>query len=858
MKLIRLLALLLLLPAGLPAQDKPAPANDPDVETVADRAPKTRTGGSCLVRNATILTVGPAGTIANGSILVKNGKIAAVGKDLAAEPGMAVIDAAGGHVMPGIIDCHSHIAGDGSVNEPTQSVTCEVRLDDVLNPDDVSIWRAAAGGTTVANVLHGSANTIGGRNAVIKMRYRAPTGRALLMEGAPPGVKFALGENPKQSNWGNRGNRFPNSRPGVEAVLRRAFTEAVEYREAWREHGRRVAAGEASVPPRKDLRLDTLVGILAGEVRVHCHCYRADEILMVMKVAEDFGFRIATLQHVLEGYKVAPEIAAHGAGASTFSDWWAFKIEAYDATPYNAALMAEAGVNVSLNSDSPELIRHLYVEAAKAVKYGGVPEVEALKMITLNPARQLGIASRVGSIEAGKDADLAIFNGHPLSPYSRCVTTLVDGEVVFEDKSVPNHATPGFSIASRPRRAPLAIPASASGAWAVTNVAIHPVEGPELASGTIVIRGGKIESIGAGDPPKDAAVVDGTGLHAYPGLFDAGTAIGLTEIGSVAGTRDDAEIGGIQPDLVASTALNPHTEYLPVARANGLTTALSGQWGDLVCGQSTVVRLSGWVPKDMVVADRVGLVVNWPSIRRPELAEEPPKDDPRLKELREFFKSARRFAAREEAARKGEAPKPERDLRLEAMLPYVRGERPVLFSTGSADDIAAVLKFAASFGLKPVIAGGAQAWKVADLLAAQQVPVLLGPVLALPHDRLDPYDSAYANAARLHRAGVLFAIRSNDSSNSRNLPYHAAMAASYGLPRDAALRAITINPARILGVADRTGSLEPGKSADLILATGDPLEVVTDVVGMFIAGRPQPLDSRHTRLYEKFRTRLRK
>ncbi|MBI4563078.1 MAG: amidohydrolase family protein [Planctomycetes bacterium] len=847
---------------GLPQDSTLSDVTDADVETDADRAPKTRTGGNALIRNATVITVGPAGTIAGGSVLVRDGKIAALGRDLEAPAGVTVIDGTGLYVMPGIIDCHSHIANEGGLNESTQVVTPEVLVRDTLRPDDLSIWRAAAGGVTAANVLHGSANAIGGQNAVIKMRYRAPSPSALLFEGAPLGVKFALGENPKQSNWGRRGNRFPNTRSGVEAAMRRAFTEAQEYRRVWAEYGTKRAAGENPLPPRRDLRLEALVGIMAGDIRVHCHCYRADEILMVMKVAEDFGFRIATLQHVLEGYKVAPEIAAHGAGASSFSDWWAYKIEAYDATPYSPALMHEAGVNVSLNSDSGELMRHLYVEAAKAVKYGGVPEIEALKMITLNPARQLGIAARAGSIEPGKDADLALFNGHPLSPYSRCVMTLIDGEVVFERPDVSNHATAGFDPAQRVRRAPMEIPRS--GVYAIQEAAIFPVSGPPLPRGTLVIRDGRIESVGDGPPPQDATIINGAGLSVYPGLIDTGTSIALTEIGSVYGTRDEAEIGFIQPDLKASTALNPHSELVPVARANGLTTVVSSLEGGLICGQATLIHLAGWVPNEMLVRDPLALVVNFPPVRKPEKdpEEKPPaeekkeKEDTRLKELREFVGAAKRFVARLDEAKKGAMKPPERDLLLEAMEPYLRGERPVMFNANAADDIRAAVQFAEEFGLKPVIAGGAQAWKVARFLAEKKVPVLVGSVFELPPDKYDPYDSPYANAARLWKAGVKFGIRTGDSSNARNLPYQAAMAAAHGLPREEALKAITLYPAQILGVADQIGSLQPGMRADVILTTGDPLEVVTDVVAVFIDGRPQSLETRHTRLYEKFRGRL--
>ncbi len=390
-----------------------------------------------LIKNATILTVSH-GTIQNGSILIRDGKIAEVGAKIQAPPDATVIDAAGQYVTPGLIDCHSHIAAD-SINEGSVAVSSMVGITDVLNPDSVSIYRILAGGVTTANVLHGSANPIGGLNAVIKLRW-GKTAREMLFAGAKPGIKFALGENPKRpgqetSRFGESSTprRYPATRMGVEDVIREAFTEARQYAREWDDYKRKVAAGDRSlVPPRKDLRLEPLAEVLRGERLVHAHCYREDEILMLIRVAEEFGFKIATFQHVLEGYKVAKEIAAHGAGASTFSDWWAYKIEAWDAIPYNAALMTRKGVVVSLNSDSAELARHLNQEAAKGVKYGGLSEEEALKLVTLNPAKQLQIDNRVGSIDRGKDADLAIFDKHPLSNYAKVSKVLIDGQVYFD------------------------------------------------------------------------------------------------------------------------------------------------------------------------------------------------------------------------------------------------------------------------------------------------------------------------------------------------------------------------------------------------------------------------------------------
>jgi imidazolonepropionase-like amidohydrolase len=399
-------------------------------------APATRAQDSSitLIRNATILTVSH-GTIENGSILIRDGKIAAVGKNLKAPSGAKVIDANGQFVMPGIVDCHSHIAGEGDINEGSISVSSMVNIADILNPDDRNIYLDLAGGVTTSNILHGSANAVGGQTQVIKLRWGKPASE-LPFEGALPGIKFALGENPKRSNFPSPAGvqrRYPATRMGVEETIRGAFIEAREYKKQWDDYNRRKAAGEPNlIPPRRDLKLDPLVEVLEGKRYVHAHCYVSDEILMLIRVANEFGFKVRTFQHVLEGYKVADEIAAHGAGASTFSDWWAYKMEAYDAIPYNAALMTRKGVVVSINSDDAEEARHLNQEAAKSMRWGGLTREEALKLVTLNPAMQLGIDKRVGSIDVGKDADLVIYNHDPLSIYAVVQKTIIDGQVYFD------------------------------------------------------------------------------------------------------------------------------------------------------------------------------------------------------------------------------------------------------------------------------------------------------------------------------------------------------------------------------------------------------------------------------------------
>jgi imidazolonepropionase-like amidohydrolase len=395
-------------------------------------------GKTVAITGGTILTLGPQGALERGTLVISNGKITAVGRDVRVPAGASVIDASGRHVIPGIIDAHSHTAIEGGVNEGSEIVTAEVRIRDVLDHGDIDIYRQLAGGVTTINVLHGSANSIGGQNAILKLRWgKSP--EELLFKDAPRGIKFALGENPKRSNFNPQGGqqrRYPATRMGVEVSIRSAFEEARAYKAEWDAYEKKLKAlaakAERPLPPRRNLRLETLKDILEGKIDVHAHCYRSDEILMLIRVADEFGFKIRTFQHVLEGYKVASEIAKHGAGASGFSDWWAYKMEAQDAIPYNAAVLHAHGVSFSMNSDSNELARRLYWEAAKAMKYGNVSELEALKMVTLNPAKQLRIDKWVGSLETGKDADVAIFSAHPFAPDTRVEMTLVDGQVYFD------------------------------------------------------------------------------------------------------------------------------------------------------------------------------------------------------------------------------------------------------------------------------------------------------------------------------------------------------------------------------------------------------------------------------------------
>jgi len=381
-----------------------------------------------LIRNATIWTQGKQGRIENADMLVARGKITQVGKAITAPKDAVVIDATGKHLTPGLIDCHSHTAA-ASINEGGQAITCETRIEDVLNSDDIWIYRQLAGGTTMANVLHGSANPIGGQNSVVKWRWGSLP-EDLLMQGAPAGVKFALGENVKRSNStlpAGTQARYPATRMGVEQIIRDRFKAAQDYERVWKDWEK----DRSRIPPRRDLELDALAEMLSGKRLTHSHSYRQDEILMLIRVAEEFGIKIATFQHVLEGYKVAEVIAKHGAGASTFSDWWAYKMEVWDAIPGNGPLMHKQGVVVSYNSDNSQLASRLNWEAAKTLEYG-LSEEEALNFVTMNPARQLKIDGRVGSLEPGKDADFTLWSGNPLSTFTKCEQTWVDGKKYFD------------------------------------------------------------------------------------------------------------------------------------------------------------------------------------------------------------------------------------------------------------------------------------------------------------------------------------------------------------------------------------------------------------------------------------------
>jgi imidazolonepropionase-like amidohydrolase len=404
-------------------------------------------------------------------------------------------------------------------------------------------------------------------------------------------------------------------------------------------------------------------------------------------------------------------------------------------------------------------------------------------------------------------------------------------------------------------------PATATpAAYAIRNATIVPVTGPRITGGTIVLRGGRIEALGAQVAvPADARVVDGTGLFVYPGLVDAGTSLGLVEIGSVPGGDDTQELGDFNPHDDALTAVNSSSELIPTVRVNGVTTVITAARGGVISGQAALIDLLGWTQQEMAVLPRAGMVVTFPRVAgrrggRRGGADQPDQVDQQTRALRNYFADAKAYADIKARLAAGQPGTQETNLAMEAMVPVVRGESPVIFDVETAEQIRGALALADSFHLRVIFRGASQAWRVADTLAARHVPVILGPLTTFPRDE-DPYDAIYANPGVLARAGVRIAFQTASASDARNVAYNAALATAFGLDPDEALRALTINPAQIFGVADRYGSLEPGKVANVIVTTGDPLDARTDIRYVFIRGQLVPHTDRQTRLYEQFRAR---
>ncbi|MCU0315410.1 MAG: amidohydrolase family protein [Fimbriimonadaceae bacterium] len=899
-------------------------------ELEADRKPRTLTQGNCLIKNATVLT-GVRGTLSNTDVLIRNGKIEAIGKGLRSEPGLPVIDATGKFLMAGIVDGHSHRASDGT-NEGSESLTCEVRIQDVLNPTALNIWQALASGHTSALILHGSANSVGGESVVVKYKYQT-TAKQMIVPDAPLQVKFALGENVTRKG-DTTGSRFPRSRMGVEALYRRAFQEAREYEKSWADFRKgAMVNGKKAHQPRKDLRLETFDGILNKKVWVQCHSYRSDEILMLARLSEEYGFKIGSMQHALEAYKIAPELAKLGVPVSIFVDSWSFKVEGYDAIPWNAAICTRAGVIVSINTDGLSGTTALNIDAAKTMRFGGMTEEEAVRTVTLNGAIQLGIDHRTGSIEVGKDADLALWDGHPLSVYSVCALTMVEGVVYFERRDafgIDRVATRKSEL-DRPSRAPEPTSIPTGKPIAIVGATLHPVSSRPIAAGTMVVQGERIIAIGKDVAiPRGARVVNGRGLNIYPGFIDGFSTMGLAEISPVPVMMDNSELGPSNPDLDAATALWVESAHYGPALYNGITHAFVGPTSGVISGQGALIKTAGLTPEQLTEKRKAALLVGFATARRGPTLDvcddcfdaslalglggavankhdhdhDDEKEDAKAKDeeghhhhgrpefigddhlsllqreayfdllggrqeiqpeqaqstvnasIDGIFDSAIAYAKLRE-----QNPAAPKNVRLEAMLPYVRGERPLVLTTRTAASIRSAVAFAEKYKLKVILRGASEAWREAPLLRQAGIPVILTPAgkstlsANLTDQPYDPYDTPYVQAGILQRAGVKFCFGSGSPSEVMNLAVRTGQHCAYGLSPEAALRSLTLSAAEIFGVEKDLGSLQVGKKASFIVTDGDPFELTTRMHYVFIDGISRPLQSKHTMLRDRYQGR---
>lgn len=611
------------------------------LQSPADRITYPR--GDVFIQGLDRIWTANGEVLENASILIRNGIIEAIGPDLEAPAGVRVVNGVGRTAIPGIVDEHSHTAMIGT-NEGSAPIVPEVRVLDAVDPTDYGIFRALSGGVTTARLMHGSSNPIGGQSAVIKMRWGMDEAEQMLVPGAPRAVKFALGENVTRkssqtgANMANR--RFPASRQGVEALYVQAFTAAQEYRAVWEAY--RANPSAFAGPPRRDLRLEALVDIMEDRILIHAHSYRSDEILMLMRVAERFGFTIDAFTHILEGYRVADELREHGAGASTFSDWWQFKLEAYDAIPHNAAILADRGVLTAINSDISWLQTFMNWEIAKPVQYGGAPKEEALRMLTLNPAIMLGVEDKVGSLQVGKHGDVVLLTGDPFDSFSRVEKTFIEGVLYFDSedeettRGEPFHrlpTTPATRFVADATRvggapglggstpgaqvAPADLPVLNTRAEAVALVGgtIHPVTAAPIENGVLLLEGGRIQAMGprgSVEIPAGVRQVDVSGRHLYPGMIDPVTHLGIFEFGQVPQATDRSEVGRFNPHIRSLGAYQPHGRAPFVARARGITSALVAQSGGVIEGMGSVVNLEGDTFERAGIRGEGALMVNLP------------------------------------------------------------------------------------------------------------------------------------------------------------------------------------------------------------------------------------------------------
>jgi imidazolonepropionase-like amidohydrolase len=810
-------------------------------------------------------------TFEPGTLVVQDGKIIEVGpaNNVAVPDDAEHVDLAGKVIIPGLVDSHSHlgvysrpeVAANSDGNETTGPVQSAVRALDAINPLDPGIRMANAGGITTANIMPGSANVIGGQTLYVKLRGHTVEQMTMVSPNLAGGLKMANGENPKRA-YGSR-KQAPATRMKVAALQRAEFLKARDYQRKWDAYRKKLAAGEDATPPDVDLSLEPLVEAMAKKRTVHFHSHRSDDILTVLRLADEFGFDLL-LQHGTESYKVIDELARRKVPVSlTLPDSPGGKAEVIEMLESTALRLTKAGVKVHVNTDDPVTESRFLLRTAAITVRGGLDEQTALKAVTIYPAQALRVDDHVGSLEKGKDADFVVLSGEPFSVYTRVLQTFIDGKRVFnlEDPKERLYQTGGFALADRsqapeakPRTEPQPkadmpkLPDDAKRAdadakeFVVLAGRLHTVAKEPVTDGAVHVRDGKVVYAGPRegfDLPADVPVT--TAAAVTPGLIDAFSIVPLSGAFNITADQDsDETTDPNQADLRALDAFHPSEPLLRYLLQQGVTVihACPGR-DNVIAGQSGVFRTHGTNAEQMAVRFPQMMIFNLGDVPKETYSDRKPNTRMGTASLlRSALSDAANYARKRKAA-KDESSQPDRNLKHEALGQVLEQKLPAMFAAQRADDIVTALRLTSEFKLKSRLALGAEAYLLGDRLADAKLPVIVHPTMQRVGD-IETFNSFLGNAAALADRGLLIAICSGAEGyvpKTRVARFEAAMAAVHGLGFDRALQAVTLDAAKILEIDDRFGTLEPGKTADLVLYDGDPFEYATHVTAVAVDGR---------------------